>query len=72
MVRWVLLLYEFDFVVKDRKGIENQFANHLSILEKEAMLKLGDGAETNDAFQEDRYWRLLINLFVGSYTLQTT
>jgi len=33
LIRWVLLLQEFDFEVKDRRGCENQVADHLSRLE---------------------------------------
>lgn len=32
-LRWVLLLGEFNFEVKNHKGCENQVANHFSILE---------------------------------------
>ena len=42
LIRWVLLLQEFDFDVLDRKGTENQVADHLSRLEDEAMRELGD------------------------------
>ncbi|XP_075091695.1 uncharacterized protein LOC142171883 [Nicotiana tabacum] len=34
LMRWVLLLQEFDLEIMDRKGIENQVADHLSGLEK--------------------------------------
>ena len=37
LIHWVLLMQEFDFEVLDRKGTENQVADHLSRLEDEAM-----------------------------------
>jgi hypothetical protein len=33
LIRWVLLLQEFDLIIKDRKGKENMVADHLSRLE---------------------------------------
>ena len=33
LIRWILLLQEFYLEIKDRKGLENQIANHLSRLE---------------------------------------
>ena len=32
LIRWVFLLQEFNLQIKDKKGVENVVANHLSIL----------------------------------------
>ncbi|XP_070008702.1 uncharacterized protein LOC142164975 [Nicotiana tabacum] len=64
LIRWVLLLQEFDFEVKDRKGTENQVVNHLSRLEEAGRPKEDLGI--NDAFP-DEHILALSNTFAPWY-----
>nr|XP_009799742.1 PREDICTED: uncharacterized protein LOC104245777 [Nicotiana sylvestris] len=52
LMRWVILLQEFDIDIQDRKGNENQVANHLSHLEEEG--RPHDGPEINDSFPDEK------------------
>ena len=53
LIRWVLLLQEFDIEVMDKKGTENQVADHLCRLEDEAMRELGDKTDIDDTFPNE-------------------
>ena len=58
LIRWVLLLQEFNFEVRDRKGTENEVADHLYPIEDEAMRELGDKTDIDDTIPLTIYWLL--------------
>ena len=49
LIRWVLLLQEFDIEIKDKKGTENLVADHLSRLEGAS-----DEVQVNDDFSDEQ------------------
>ena len=53
LIRWVLLLQEFDMEIKDKKGCENLVADHLSRL---GILKevYENKVQINDTFPDER------------------
>ena len=50
LIRWILLLQEFNFQIKDKKGMENMVADYLSRL---AIAHNSHGLPINDDFPEE-------------------
>ncbi|KAK4405904.1 Retrovirus-related Pol polyprotein from transposon.6 [Sesamum angolense] len=74
LIRWILLLQEFDLTIKDRKGSENLVADHLSRLIREE-----DDTPICDSFPGERLfkmqgmvpWYSVIVNYLVAYTLPT-
>ncbi|GJV33854.1 reverse transcriptase domain-containing protein [Tanacetum coccineum] len=52
LIRWILLLQEFDIKIKNKKGAKNLAADHLSCLEKSNLKELRE-EEINDKFPDE-------------------
>ena len=58
LIRWILLLQEFDLEIRDRKGTENQLANHLSRLENAEQRK-EDRIAINESFPDEQLFAIM-------------
>ncbi|XP_020250927.1 uncharacterized protein LOC109828314 [Asparagus officinalis] len=54
LIRWILLLQEFDLEIKDKKGTENLVADHLSRMKQESHDKEEDELPIDDSFPDDQ------------------
>ncbi|GJW96406.1 DNA-directed DNA polymerase [Tanacetum coccineum] len=61
LIRWVLLLQGFNIEIKDKKGAENLYADHLSRLENQNMGELAE-EEIADKFPDEHLMILKANL----------
>jgi hypothetical protein len=55
LIRWILLLQEFDLEIRDKKGVENSVADHLSCLQFEEFAEL----PINDFMRDDTLLKVL-------------
>ncbi|XP_070667588.1 uncharacterized protein [Malus domestica] len=58
LIRWVLLLQEFDLEIKDKKGSENVVANHLSRLILPTTAE-ADSLPLNESFPDEQLYAIL-------------
>ncbi|XP_074313733.1 uncharacterized protein LOC141648925 [Silene latifolia] len=57
LIRWILLLQEFDIEIRDKKGMENVVADHLSRLFHE---NVKDGLPIDDSLPDDQLFALAL------------
>jgi hypothetical protein len=74
LIRWILLLQEFDIEIRDKKGVENSVADHLSRLQYKESHEL----PINDYLRDetlliitnfDPWYANIVNFMVAGYVL---
>ena len=60
LIRWVLLLQEFDLEIKDKKGSDNVIADHLSRLEKPT--KEERGIDIKENFPDEQLYEVSVQV----------
>ena len=60
LIRWVLLLQEFDLEIKDKKGSDNVIVDHLSTLEKP--MEDESGNEIKEDFPDEQLSQVSVQI----------
>lgn len=64
LIRWILLLQEFDLEIRDRKGSEKVVADHLSRLESEPSYPI---KEINEVFSDEMLFQIITTPWYANY-----
>jgi hypothetical protein len=72
LIQWILLLQEFDLEIRDKKGVENSVADHLSCLQFEKFAELPINNYMRDdtlvkVSTTDPWYTNIINYFMVGY-----
>jgi hypothetical protein len=72
LIRWILLLQEFDLEIRDKKGVENSVVDHLSHLQFEESTELPINYYMRDdtllkVSTTDQWCANIINYIVAGY-----
>jgi hypothetical protein len=72
LIRWILLLQEFDLEIRDKKGVENSVTGHLSRLqfEKSAELPINDYMKDDNLLKVstiDPWYANIVNYIMAGY-----
>jgi hypothetical protein len=72
LIRWILLLQEFDLEIREKKGVENSVADHLSRLqfEESAELPINDYMRDDTLLKvstTDSWYANIINYILAGY-----
>ncbi|GJR75986.1 hypothetical protein Tco_0088351 [Tanacetum coccineum] len=70
LLRWILLLQEFDVVIRDKKGAENLAADHLSRLENPHQSELEKKKKEKENLAADQLCKIKLNLGRNGTRLQ--
>ena len=60
LIRWVLLLQEFDLEIKDKKGSDNVIDDHLSIIEKPNEKE--EKIEIEEKFHDEQLFQMTVQV----------
>jgi hypothetical protein len=72
LIRWILILQEFDLEIRDKKGVDNSMADHLSHLqfEESGELPINDYMRDDTLLKvstTDPWYTNIVNYIMASY-----